>query len=641
MLKRIFEPFKIGTTEIKNRLIVSPMVTNYCAEDGTATEQFIAYHEARAKGGWGMIITENYAVDPSGRTFTTLPGLWNDDQIPSHKQLTDTVHKYGTKIIAEIVHGGRQTTSSVTGMDILAPSAIPCPDVQENPREMTTEEVDFMVTQFGDAALRAKKAGFDGVDVHGAHGYLIGQFMSHYSNKRTDKYGGSFMNRMRFPLDIVRNIRKKCGDDFIVDFKISAEELVPGGTNIEDTKAICMLLEEAGVSSFTASVGVFGSMFSQVPCSAINHGWIADYANEIKKVVSVPVFAVGRINEPNLAEAVLASGKADAIVMGRASLADPEMPNKAKEGRFEDIIHCIGCMQGCTGRIHYGLQAKCTLNPQTGCERERAISKAEQSKKVIVIGGGPGGAEAAIVAAHRGHSVELYESQSKLGGQYLTASIPPWKGEITSFLAWQKHEMEKLGVNIHLNTEFTAEMAKNANADAIIVATGSNPILPPIPGIDNSFVATCADMLNGKIQIGGNVAVIGGGMIGSESANHLVNHGKTVTIIEMQSEIAKEEHGNFKYSLFREFRDKQVEIHVDTAVQKINEDGTIDVVTDGKAYTLGKFDNVFVAVGMRKNDAIVESLKDCNAEIIVIGDAREARKAIEAIEEGYDAGLNL
>ncbi len=641
MLKKLFEPIKIGNVELENKLIVSAMVTNYCAEDGTATDQYIAYLEERAKGGWGMIITENYGVHPTGRTFKTMAGLWDDSQIESHKKATDAVHKHGTKIIAEIAHGGRQTNSEVTEMDIIAPSPILCPACNENPREMTTEEADAMVEAFGDCALRCKKAGFDGVCVHGGHGYLIGQFASHYSNKRTDKYGGNFSNRMRFPLEVVRNIRKKCGDDFYVDFKISGEELVPGGTNIEDTKTMCIMLEDAGIDSITASVGVFGSMFSQVPCSAINHGWIADYAAEIKKVVSIPVFAVGRINDPNVAESILRSGKADAIVMGRASIADPHFPNKAKEGKLDEIIYCIGCMQGCTGRIHYGLEVKCTLNPRTGRELDRTIEKAEVSKNVVIVGGGPAGCEAAITASMRGHQVTLFEKSNKLGGEYLTASIPPWKGEITSFLAWQRMQLAKYKVDIRLNTEFTAEMAKDVKADVVIVATGSNPVVPRIPGIDSACVSSCIDMLKGKVKIGQNVAVIGGGMVGSESANHLANHGKNVTIIEMLPQIAKEEHGNFQYSLFKEFKDKDVVLCPNTAVQKINEDGTIDVVSNGQEMQLGKFDNIFTAIGMRNNDAIVKDLENCGAEVVVIGDAKKARKAIEAIEEGYVAGMNI
>ena len=264
-LKHIFKPIKIGQVEIKNRFFVSPMVTNYCKNDGKATETFIAYHEARAKGGWGLIITEDYAIDPNGRAFPYIPGLWEDGQIDSHAELTRRVHAHGAKIFAQIYHAGRQTQKAIIGTDPVAPTAINCPVMLDMPRELTTEEVEQLVEKFGDCALRAKKAGFDGVQVHGAHGYLVSEFMSPYSNKRFDKYGGNLFGRMRFPLEIIADIRKKCGADFAIDFKISGDEIAPGGRNIEDTKTIVRLLEDAGINSVNVSIGVYASWYTQVP----------------------------------------------------------------------------------------------------------------------------------------------------------------------------------------------------------------------------------------------------------------------------------------------------------------------------------------------------------------------------------------
>lgn len=480
-LKMLATPLKMGPVTIKNRFIVSPMVMNCCNEDGTATEKFIAYHEEKAKGGWGLIITEDYAVDPSGRTYQYLPGLWADYQIPSHKELTDRVHAAGAKIFAEIFHGGRQTQEWIIGQQVLAPSPIPCPEKRALPREMTTEEVDEMVEKFGDAALRAKKAGFDGVQIHGAHGYLITEFTSPYSNKRVDKYGGNLVNRMRFPVEIVKNIRKKCGDDFAIDYKISAEEHTDGGLTIEDTKAMAIMLEEAGINSLNVSVAVYETWYMQVPPAVMGHGWLADYAEEVKKVVSIPVTTVGRVNDEFVAESIIRSGKADACYMGRASLADPHMPEKALSGRHEDIIHCIACLQGCTSKIDSGCQGQCALNPRTVRENEFKIVPTETKKNVFVAGGGPSGAEAAIVLAQRGHKVTLFERTDRIGGLYGLAAVAPWKGEISSFITWQRTQLEKLGVEIRYNTELTVDTVKAEKPDTVVVATGSHQFVPPCP----------------------------------------------------------------------------------------------------------------------------------------------------------------
>lgn len=641
VLEKMSSPIQLGPVEVKNRFIVSPMVMNCCNEDGTATEKFIAYHEEKAKGGWGLIVTEDYAVDPTGRTYQYLPGLWADYQIPSHKELTDRVHAAGAKIFAQISHGGRQTEEWIIGEQVWAPSPIPCPVKKALPHEMTTEEVDEMIEKFGDAALRAKKAGFDGVQIHGAHGYLVCEFASAYSNKRVDKYGGNLVNRMRFPVEIVKNIRKKCGEDFAIDYKISGEERVNGGTTIEDTKAMAIMLEEAGIDSLNVSVAVYETWFMQVPPAVMGHGWLASYAEEIKKVVNIPVTTVGRINDPLVAEGIVRSGKADACYMGRASLADPHMPNKAMEGRFEDIIHCMACLQGCTSKIDSGCHGQCTLNPRTVREDEFQITPAKVKKNIYVAGGGPSGAEAAIVLAQRGHKVTVFEKTDRLGGMYGTAAVPPWKGEIAAFIAWQRTQLEKLGVTIHYHTELTKEMIEKDQPDTVVVATGSHPFVPPFPGREQDFVVSAVDLLQGKLQVNGNIAVIGGGLVGGETANHLVTQGNQVTIIEMMPEIIKEEPGNMKRFLLKQLEDFKTDIHTSTAVQTINADRTITVKKGEEEKVLGPFDAVVTAVGMRANTELKDTLEDIVKEVVYVGDALKPGNALNAIEEGYIAALDI
>ena len=641
-LKKVFEPMQLGPVDIKNRFIVSAMVMNCCTEDGKATEKYIAYHEEKAKGGWGLIVTEDYAVDPTGRTYQYEPGLWCDEQIEGNKELTKRVHAAGAKIFAQIFHGGRQTQKWITGTDPWAPSRIPCPVKKDMPHAMTTQEVDDMIEKFGDAALRAKKAGFDGVQIHGAHGYLITEFTSYYSNKRTDKYGGSLVNRLRFPVEIIKNIRAKCGDDFAIDYKISGEERAPGGLNIEDTKSIVPFLEEAGINSINVSVGVYESWYTQVPPAVMGHGWIADYAAEIKKVVDhIPVTTVGRVNDAFVAEAIIKSGKADACYMGRASLADPHLPEKAAKGDFNDIIRCTGCLQGCAGKIDTGFAGSCMLNPRTVREDEFTITPAEQKKKVLVIGGGPAGAEAAIVAAQRGHDVELYEKQEELGGMFRLAAIAPWKGEVGSFVCWQAQRMERDGVKVHLGTAVTKEIVAEMKPDVVILAMGSTPFVPPIPGKDRPFVALATDALDGRVEANGSIAVIGGGLVGAETANYLATHGNDVTIIEMMPEIMKEEPDNWKRFMNISFEEHGTKIYAGTAVKSINEDGTIDIEKDGEQKQVGPFDHVLMAAGMRAVAGLREELEAMGCEIVAVGDSNKPGNAMAAILDGYKAGLNV
>jgi len=638
MLKNLFSQVKIGKAEISNRLIVSPMVMNYCNNDGTATERFIAYHEAKAKGGWGLIITEDYAVDPKGKGFSNLPGLWDDSQIESHAELTKRIHKYGTKIVAQIYHAGRQTNHFVIGSPPVAPSPIPCPSNQEIPHELTIKEIQDLAEKFGDCALRAKKAGFDGVEIHGAHGYLIAQFMSPYSNKRTDEYGGSFLNRMRFPLEIISDIRVKAGNDFPIIFRISADEFVPGGRTIEDTKAIAILAEKAGINAIHVSVGVYASAHAIIPPSAVRHGWITDFAAEVKKVVSIPVITVGRINDPFLAEEIISSGKADLISMGRGSLADPELPNKTAAGKFDEIRYCIGCMQGCIERLFKNIDVKCLVNPTLGREIEFAVKPATSKKKVFIAGGGPAGMEAAIVAAKRGYEVHLYEKTDKLGGQYDLAAVPPNKGEIATFISWQKTQLKKLKVDVYLNTELTTEIVDSEKPDVVIIATGGRPAIPDIPGVDKPNVVTAHDVLKGKVDVGNKVIVIGGGMIGSETADHLANHGKEVTILEQLPEIAKDEQDSVRYFLLKDLKENNVTIYTNTLVKEIVDDGVI-VDRDGKEKKIEPVDTIVIAVGVKPVNELVNRLEGKVNKLITVGDALEVRKALEAIEEGYKAGL--
>ena len=640
MFGKIFSPIRIGQLEIPNRLVVPAMVMNFCNADGTATERYTAYHEAKARGGWGMIITEDYAVSPTGRGFPNIPGLWQDDQIESHARFTRRIHESGGRIFAQIYHAGRQTSQACIGSQPVAPSPLPCPLIQEMPHELTAPEIAGIVEQFGECARRVKEAGFDGLEIHGGHGYLIAQFMSLASNKRTDAYGGNLANRMRFPLEILDSIRARVGRDFPVIFRISGDELVPGGRNIEDTKAIARMLEEAGINAIHVSAGTYGSFYAIAPPAAVGHGWITDYAREVKGVVRIPVITVGRINDPYLAEEIIASGKADLIAMGRASLADPALPDKAARRQVDDINACIGCLQGCIGRISVYQPATCMVNPSLGKETELAMKPADVRKKVFIAGGGPAGMEAAMVAARRGHEVHLFEKSETLGGEFYTAAIPPHKGEIAGFIVWLKKQMADYQVSVHLQTELTGSIVNDRKPDVVIIATGSKPLAMSLACPPKISVVNARDVLTGKADAKGRIAVIGGGMIGTETANHLAHHGKQVTIVEMLPRIAGDVTLSAREFLLRDLAAKNVRICVNAKVKEVRPEGLI-VEKEGREENIGIFDTIVLAPGVEPVNELAETLAGKVPEIFVIGDAVKIRKALDAIAEGYMTGLKI
>lgn len=641
MFDQLFSPLNIRGKTIKNRFTVPAMVTDFCNEDGTATERYLAYHEEKAKGGWGLMITENYNVDPLGHGFKATAGLWNDDQIESHSELPKRVHPYGATILAQIYHCGRQTNSEAIDGLPRSSSAIMCPFGDEIPVPFTTDEVKEMVSKFGDTALRAKKCGFDGVEIHGAHGYLITQFFSPYSNKRIDEYGGNFWNRTKFAREIISDVRAKCGEDFIIGMRISADEFVEGGLTVEDNKAIALMMEAEGLDIIHVSAGNYLSVDLNVASSHSNHGWFTDWAKAIKDVVSIPVITVSRINDPFLAESILASDKADFVAMGRASLADPAMPIKAQEGRFEDIRRCIGCNDGCIGTLFEDKAIRCVLNPELGFEHLGGIQPAEVKKDVAVVGSGPAGLYAAIAAARSGHQVTVYEKDEHAGGQFYLAAIPPTKGEITDFIVWQLAQCKKLGIEIQYNTEATVELFKSKNPDSIILASGSTPVFPPIPGLkENAKVTFAKDILDGKVKPGSKCVIIGGGQVGAETAHFLSQMLRDVTVVEMRDSIASDAAIAIQWHLTKALKNRDVTLLTGSSVVRIEEDAVVVKDVHGIESELSA-DTIVVAAGYRAWNPLEAALIAENFNVQVVGDAKQARNVLAATSEGYLAGKSV
>lgn len=642
-LKKILEPIQINSLELKNRLVVPAMGTDFANSDGTVSERLKDYLVARADGGFGLIITEITAISRYGKGMANQLSIWDDKFIPGFKNLAMAIHAKEAKVAVQLYHPGRQTFSFLTGRPVVAPSAIPCPVCREIPKELTVEEIRELEEQFAEGARRAKEAGIDAVEIHGAHGYLVAQFMSGYANHRSDAYGGDLEGLLRFPIEIVHKIRAKVGDDYPIIFRLSGDERVAGGRTIQETKTIIPLLEQAGVNAFHVSTGVYASSNYITAPMAIPPGYNVSAAGEVKKATSVPVIAVGRINDPRMVEEILKEGQADLVAMGRASLADPELPKKAADGNYEDIRWCIACNQGCIDRLldleETGIS--CLVNPSVGKEKEMALTPASRSKKVLVVGGGPGGMEVARVAALRGHEVSLYEKEEKLGGQFKLAAMPPCKQEITKIINYLSIQIKKAGVKVALGKEVTEEIIDELQPEVVVIATGGTPVIPDIPGIEQERVVTAFDVLESKVTPGRSILVIGGGMVGCETADFLGQiMGCRVTLVEALPRVAQDVGDTTRHFLLQRLAQRRVKIITSAAVKQLTNDGAI-LEQSGKEETLSGFDTIVLAMGVAPVNELAAKIRDKIKETYVIGDAKQPRKALDAIAEAAEIGRKV
>lgn len=644
-LNNLFSPLKIGTMELKNKIAMAPMTLGFESQDGTVCEKLIDFWEARAKGGAGLIIVDVVTVDNSVPYLGNTIGLGRDETIPSFRKFVDRMHQYGTKVIPQISHPGPESISWAFGVPPVGPSVYPN-QFGKLVRELSVEEIEEIIEKYGDAARRAKEAGCDGVELHCAHAYMLaGSFLSPLRNKRTDKYGGDMDGRARFTLEIIRNMKSKAGSDFPIIMRISGDERVPEGNSLSDMQYIVPKFVEAGVDGFEISGGTqYELCWKIIPCQSEKIGINALEAAAIKKVAGVPVIVVGKINDARYAEEIIRNGYADGVVMGRALLADPELPNKAMEGRFEDIAPCTSCGVGCLTRDDGRTTAACVINPELGREKEMKLIPADRKKKVLIAGGGIAAMEAARVAALRGHEVKIYEKQDRLGGQINLASVPPFKQELSKWVVYLSNQLNKLGVKVELNREASPEMIREERPDAVIIATGAEPIIPPVKGIENDRVVLGNDVLAGKAAvISGNLLVIGGGMIGCEVAETMLHNARgpmSVTIVEMLDKIAADVCPNNQLPLLQRLYSKGVRVLTSTKVKEITEQGVI-AEQKGKDEILGKFDRIILCCGAKAKEELRDKLKDIIPEVYVIGDSKAPRKALHAVHEGSEIGRRI
>lgn len=639
-IEKLLEPFKIGYLELKNRIVMPSMVTNYANRDGSVSDRLISYYKARAAGGVALIVVEAAYIHPSGKGFENQLGIYNDKLVPGLKRLVNEIHAEGGKVFLQLYHAGSQTDSSLTRTPILSPSAIPCPTKKEIPVELNKESIEVLVDAYIKAAKRAQKAGFDGVEIQGAHGCLLNQFLSSYSNKRTDQYGNSLENRMRFPLEIVTRIRKDLGKDFILGYRLSAYEYIEDGLTLTETKPFAKRLEAAGIDLISVSAGANQFMMMTVPPMGIKQGCAAYLSKEIKKEVNIPVIVAGRINEPRVAEEILLDEKADLIALGRALIADAEFPNKVKRGEVDLIRICIACNQECIGRLSEGKDILCLVNAQTGNEETAILDEGSETKKVLVAGGGVAGLEAARVAASRGHEVYLYERTGELGGKLKSVAQPPRKEVINKLREHMIYHADKSGVKIRLNTEVTKEVLDELKPDVVLLTTGSNPNMPPIPGIKGDNVCSADDILNQRQEAGQRVAIVGNGLVGAETADWLSELGKEVTLIGKSPEVAPGAEALNKLLMMEALKKKEVNIINNAGVKEILPDGVV-IELDDQIKEIRGMDTIVVALGYKPNNNLLEVIQAKGIPVYVAGDCIRPRRIAEAVHEAFQVGVTI
>lgn len=645
--KNIFKEGKIGNLTLKNRVVMPPMGTNLAGPEGEVTDQLVAYYEERAKGGAGLIIVEFTCIDYEyGKGFIRQLRLDDDRFIPGIHRIAEAVHQYGAKTFVQIHHAGRQSSSAlINGKQIVAPSNLACTAIGEEPRELTTAEVKELVNKFVQTAVRCKQAGIDGVEVHGAHGYLINQFLSPQTNLRTDEYGGSFENRMRFIEEIIFGIREKCGGDYPVIVRLSVDEFVEGGIDLELGKKICRYLEKLGVDGLDISCGTYESMDKIIESPLFEQGWRVYLAEAIKKEVNIPVITVGSIREPQFVEAILAEGNADFVAIGRGLIADPEWVNKTMEGREAEIRKCINCLH-CIHSAMGGSHIHCSINARAGRELEfkeqLPIHADEKRHVVVVVGGGPGGMEAARNLSLKGYHVTLFEKEDKLGGQLHLVSDPNYLEKMMWHVKYLSNEMKRLNIDVRMNTAATVEAITALNPYAVILATGGRPKLPQVEGNDLAHVYTYEDVkLQKKEFTNSKVTVIGSGMICHGTNRRLAEAGNDVTFVEIPTKASQRIGPDTRLRLLEKLKQVNVNIVTDHKVERILPDRVM--VADLASGKQSEFetDFIIVAMGVEAYNPLEEALKVQLENVFVLGDAAGFSSLGEATRDGFEKAYYL
>lgn len=644
--RHLFSPLKIGPMTVANRIFIPGHYPRFIPLNGVPTERAINYYSARAEGGVGLIISSVHHV----LRMSSAGGpcaIQYDWAIPHFAKMADAIHRYGTKLIAQLGHAGRRANVRAYGGAAWAPSPVArrsiVPPASGIPHEMDIDEIEEVVVAFGSAARRMQQAGLDGVEIQAIYGFLISQFNSPISNQRTDEYGGNLDNRLRFVLEVIDSVRGTVGPDFVVGIRISGDEFLDGGLTFDDIKAIAPKLEATGKLDYLSiCTGVpevvhYPSMY--FPLASFVY-----LAAGVKEVVDLPVFTAGRINDPVLAESILAQGQADMIGMARALIADPELPKKAREGRLDEIRHCIGCNEGCVGIPFLTAPLTCAINPEAGKEKELAIEPATTRKKVMVIGGGAAGLEIARVAALRGHHVSLYEKENELGGQLNIAARAPGRVEFAEVPRYYTYQMKLLKVDVHLGTLVTAEMIGKENPDAVVVATGSQPLIPLLPGANGANVVEVREVLEERVEIGQNVVLIADEhhSKGLSTAEFLADRGKKVEVLTDALHAGAQLDRSTLEAIYPRLLNKGVIITPLTRVKEIQGSTLIvsNVLTNAERRIEG-VDTIVISTDGKADNALYRSLKGKLKELYAVGQCLSPRRLLDSIYDGARVGRLL
>jgi 2,4-dienoyl-CoA reductase (NADPH2) len=666
MNDRLFDPIHIGNLEIKNRILMPAMHMNMC-KDFLVSDQIIAFYEERARGGAGMIIVGYAGVDELSANPTHI-GAHSDEFLPGLTRLAKVIKANGALASVQINHAGRYNSSFfLNGVEPVAPSAVASNLTRETPRELEPHEIKEIIKSFAETAVRVKKAGFDAVEVLAGTGYLISQFLSPLTNLREDKYGGSLENRMRFGVEVVQAVKAATGGDFPVVVRTNGNDFMPGGIGREELLKFAVALEKAGADALSINVGWHEASVPQI-LTKVPRGAFAYLARAIREAVSIPVIAGHRINDPNTARKIIGKGWCDMAAMGRALIADPELPNKAKDKREPQIVHCVGCAQGCFDHLFVGKHVECLCNPRAGHELKVSAQKTGSPQKVIVVGGGAAGMVAATAAAEKGHKVTLYEKGMRLGGQLHLAGAPPGRGEFIGLAEDLAQQFAGLNVKVVLNREVDGWLLSKEKPDALILATGGLPVAPPIPGATLPHVVQAWDVLNKTQETGQRVVIIGGGAVGVETALMLAEEGtlsgeelkfllvnqaekpedlyhlaikgtKQVTLVEMIDKLGTNFGKSTRWSMLQDVKRYSVAANKAATVLEITEGG-VRIEQGGEVKELVA-DTVVLAVGTKPNNPLQEAAAELGIPCRVIGDALKPAMVFDAVHQGFAAGSGV
>jgi len=667
MFDTLFSKVKINKTEIKNRIVMPAFGLKYCGNDRRPSERLINFYQARAKGGCGLIIVGGVGIDLQGSGLL-MPTIESDEFIPEWKKMANAVHKHDSRLFLQLFHAGRYQHSFLAGgQQSVGPSAVRSRYTREEPRPLEKDEIIEIEDKFAAAAERAKKSEADGVEIIASAGYLVCQFLSPITNLREDEYGGSFENRTRFGVEVIKKVREAVGPDCPVIMRMSGNEFMPGGNTSRELAQAAKVFADAGLDGINVTGGWHETRVPQLP-SMVPRGAFTYLAANIRKSVDVPVFASNRIVVPEQAETILRHGVADLVCVGRAQIADPEWADKARGGRVKSIRPCVDCLQGCMDRLFSGKAVECLCNPQAGYEGERKIHRIKKPKTVVVIGAGPAGLEAAVTAAKRGHHVTVFDHADHIGGQLPLVAAPPGREEFARLLDYYRSQVDDLNISLKLGKKVSMQAIRKTRPNAVILATGSIQIVPDIPGVDRPEVVTAWDVLLDRAELGHSVAVIGGGAVGIETAitiadqgtlsgdavkfllkhdaetpetlKELATHGsRRVTIIEMLEKVGKDIGVSSRWVFLKELSLAGVEIITGATVKAVSEEGVV-YEQDGEDKAL-LVDSVVLALGSKPSDGIEDELKRAGFQYVKIGDVKQPRKIMDAVHEGFLAALDI